>query len=148
MSDVNLNPAAVENIEPVRTLPTDQPLSQPSPGMALCLSGGGYRAMLFHLGTLWRLNELGLMKGLKRVSSVSGGSITAGVLGLAWKNLNFNRSKLPSQRTDSRRSPDLWHCVLCSTANVPVLARTIPVNFAVRPETLTAGEGPVIALSD
>ena len=91
MSDVVvINPTAVENIHPVRTLPTDPPLSEPSPGMALCLSGGGYRAMLFHLGTLWRLNELGLMKGLKRISSVSGGSITAGVLGLAWKNLNFN----------------------------------------------------------
>ena len=45
-------------------------------GMALCLSGGGYRAMLFHAGCLWRLNELGLLSSLKRVSSVSGGSIT------------------------------------------------------------------------
>jgi NTE family protein len=25
--------------------------------MGLCVSGGGYRAMLFHLGTLCRLNE-------------------------------------------------------------------------------------------
>ena len=47
--------------------------------MALCLSGGGYRAMLFHVGALWRLNELGLLPRLDRVSSVSGGSITAGV---------------------------------------------------------------------
>lgn len=96
MPEVSINPVAAENIQPVRTLPTDQPLSQPSPGMALCLSGGGYRAMLFHLGTLWRLNELGLMKGLKRVSSVSGGSITAGVLGLAWKNLTFNAGGIAS----------------------------------------------------
>jgi hypothetical protein len=35
--------------------------------MALCLSGGGYSAMFFHLGTLWRLNELGLLKVLKRI---------------------------------------------------------------------------------
>ena len=27
----------------------------------LALSGGGFRATLFHLGTLWRLNELGLL---------------------------------------------------------------------------------------
>jgi predicted acylesterase/phospholipase RssA len=79
--------SADENLHPVRLLPSDPPLAQPTPGMALCLSGGGYRAMLFHLGTIWRLNELGLLKGLKRISSVSGGSITAGVLGLAWKNL-------------------------------------------------------------
>jgi NTE family protein len=57
--------------------------------MALCLSGGGYRAMLFHLGALWRLNELGLLRRLVRISSVSGGSITAAVLGLQWKNLQF-----------------------------------------------------------
>jgi NTE family protein len=25
----------------------------------LALSGGGYRAMLFNLGSIWRLNELG-----------------------------------------------------------------------------------------
>lgn len=58
-------------------------------GIALCLSGGGYRAMLFHLGSLWRLNELGYLPRLDRVSSVSGGSITAGVLGLRWKDLRF-----------------------------------------------------------
>ena len=37
--------------------------------------------MLFHLGTLWRLNELGYLPKLARISSVSGGSITNGVLG-------------------------------------------------------------------
>jgi NTE family protein len=59
-------------------------------GVALCLSGGGYRAMLFHLGVLWRLNEAGYLPRLDLISSVSGGSITAGVLGLAWRNLRFN----------------------------------------------------------
>jgi NTE family protein len=58
-------------------------------GIALCLSGGGYRAMLFHVGALWRLNELGYLSRLDRVSSVSGGSITAGVLGLAWPRLGL-----------------------------------------------------------
>jgi NTE family protein len=41
--------------------------------------------MLFHVGALWRLHELGYLPRLTRVSSVSGGSITAAVLGLAWK---------------------------------------------------------------
>lgn len=58
-------------------------------GVALCLSGGGYRAMLFHLGGIIRLNEIGHLKAIARVSSVSGGSITAGVLGLAWRHLEF-----------------------------------------------------------
>lgn len=45
--------------------------------------------MLFHLGTLWRLNELGYLPRLTRVSSVSGGSIIAARLGLAWGSLGF-----------------------------------------------------------
>jgi NTE family protein len=46
--------------------------------------------MLFHLGALWRLNQLGQLPHLTRVSSVSGGSITAGVLGLKWNLLTFD----------------------------------------------------------
>ena len=61
----------------------------PEPGIALCLSGGGYRAMLFHLGALWRLNEWGYLPKLARISSVSGGSITAGALGFKWHKLAF-----------------------------------------------------------
>jgi NTE family protein len=45
--------------------------------------------MLFHAGCLWRLNQLGLLAGLKRISSVSGGSIIAGVLGMNWNELDF-----------------------------------------------------------
>jgi NTE family protein len=72
--------------------PSDQSLNGPRPeaGTALCLSGGGYRAMLFHVGSLWRLNEFGLLPTLKRVSSVSGGSITAAVLGMNWGQLAFD----------------------------------------------------------
>jgi NTE family protein len=62
----------------------------PQPGVALCLSGGGYRAMLFHVGALWRLNDAELLPELKMISSVSGGSITAGVLGLKWPGLGFD----------------------------------------------------------
>ncbi len=68
----------------------------PREGMALCLSGGGYRAMLFHLGALWRLNELGYLPKLARISSVSGGSLTAGVLGLKWARLGFDGNGVAS----------------------------------------------------
>jgi NTE family protein len=67
---------------PVQAIPGDDPRKKPEEGAALCLSGGGYRAMLFHLGALWRLYETNLLKSIKRISSVSGRSITAGVLGL------------------------------------------------------------------
>jgi NTE family protein len=59
-------------------------------GIALSLSGGGYRAMLFHLGSLWRLNQCGYLPQLKRISSVSGGSITAGALAVGWPRLQFD----------------------------------------------------------
>jgi NTE family protein len=49
-------------------------------GIALCLSGGGYRAALFHLGALRRLNELGVLSRVDTITSVSGGSITAAQL--------------------------------------------------------------------
>jgi NTE family protein len=49
-------------------------------GMALCLSGGGFRATLFHLGALRRMNELGLLARIDTVTSVSGGSIMAAFL--------------------------------------------------------------------
>ncbi len=55
-------------------------------GIGLCLSGGGYRATLFHAGALRRLNELGVLnhQRFERVTSVSGGSITAAFLATAW----------------------------------------------------------------
>ena len=49
-------------------------------GQGLALSGGGYRASLFHLGVTRRLHELGTLQETTRLSSVSGGSILAGFL--------------------------------------------------------------------
>ena len=69
--------------EPVRRIPGDEE-REPAEGIALCLSGGGFRAMLFHAGTLWRLSELGILDRVARISSVSGGSIAAGLLALRW----------------------------------------------------------------
>ena len=63
---------------------------EPEEGTALCLSGGGYRAMLFHLGSLWRLYDAGRLSTVDRISSVSGGSITAAVLGMNWMKLSFD----------------------------------------------------------
>ena len=57
------------------------------PGIGLALSGGGYRAMLFHAGALARMNELGLLSRTQRIASVSGGSIIAGHLALSWTAL-------------------------------------------------------------
>jgi len=42
----------------------------------LALSGGGYRAAAFHLGTLQKLHEMGRLASIDVISTISGGSIT------------------------------------------------------------------------
>lgn len=57
--------------------PSTGPAPQARHGTALCLSGGGFRASLFHLGSLRRLNELGVLGSVDTLSVVSGGAILA-----------------------------------------------------------------------
>jgi NTE family protein len=90
---------------PVRFIDSDKSGEAPEEGVALCLSGGGYRAMLFHAGALIRLNEAGMLKKLSRVSSVSGGSITAAVLGLKWAKLGFGADNVAVALMDEVVSP-------------------------------------------
>ena len=45
--------------------------------IGLALSGGGYRAAAYHIGTLRALHKLGILDKLDVISSVSGGSITS-----------------------------------------------------------------------
>lgn len=53
--------------------PADKPV-------ALALSGGGIRAMVFHLGVMRCLAERGLLERITHVSSVSGGSLIVGLM--------------------------------------------------------------------
>src|SRR5215207_764140 len=73
--------------QPVRVGPSED---EPIDGIGLCLSGGGYRAMLFHLGVLKRLNAANMLGRINRYSSVSGGSFTSALLGMNWANLDFD----------------------------------------------------------
>ncbi|MFV2057835.1 MAG: patatin-like phospholipase family protein, partial [Thiohalomonadales bacterium] len=43
--------------------------------LGLSLSGGGFRASFFHLGTLARMAEHGMLRHVEVISTVSGGSI-------------------------------------------------------------------------
>ena len=49
--------------------------SDQSPRIGLALSGGGFRASFYHLGTIRCLEEMGLMERVEVMSTVSGGSI-------------------------------------------------------------------------
>jgi NTE family protein len=76
---------------------SDEAIS-PGPGIGICLSGGGYRAMLFHVGALWRLNEVRLLTRAARISSVSGGSIAAGWLALSWAKQKWKSPAIPANQ--------------------------------------------------
>jgi NTE family protein len=49
--------------------------SGPAPVIGLALSGGGSRAIAFHLGCLRALHDLGILDRVKVLSTVSGGSV-------------------------------------------------------------------------
>ena len=93
--------------------------------IGLALSGGGYRAAAFHLGTLGYLNRVGLLDRVNAISTVSGGTFTGerfvlsqaegiafedfykafysdlaniDLVKLAMKNLGKGVSKAPSKR--------------------------------------------------
>src|SRR4051794_29235769 len=68
-------------------------------GIALCLSGGGFRAALFPLGALRRLNGLALLSQITSVSGVSGGSVIAAFLA---DRLPWPSEPLPEAEWDSR----------------------------------------------
>ena len=77
--------------------------------IGLALSGGGFRAALFHLGTLWRINEMAMLTGLSAISAVSGGSIVAGSLGIRWRRLSF-RNGIAENFTKQVAEPILAFC--------------------------------------
>ena len=70
--------------------PTARPVRRPSygqdptrDGIALSLSGGGFRAAFYHLGALRCANDLGVLHRLSAISAVSGGSVLAAHLATA-----------------------------------------------------------------
>ena len=74
--------------------------------IGLALSGGGFRASIFHLGVIRRLEELGIMKYVQTISAVSGGSIIAAYYVIEMeKRLRQRRKKLkkcPNKLDDIR----------------------------------------------
>jgi len=131
---------------------------------ALALSGGGFRATLFHTGALIRLNELGLLRRLDCISGVSGGAINAGLLGARWARLRFDETGraanlheeivLPLRRLCARRLdvlPSFANMAgmllgLPSTALAAEYDRQLYHGFTLG-ELTKPGEGPLIVLT-
>lgn len=71
--------------------------------IALALSGGGIRAIVFHLGVLRHLAERGFLESVERISTVSGGSLLIGLLlqlnDMRWPTAEqFLSRSLPARR--------------------------------------------------
>lgn len=67
--------------------------------LGLALSGGGFRASFYHIGVFARMAELGMLKHVESISTVSGGSIVGAAYYLLLKNLL--ESKTDNEITDS-----------------------------------------------
>ena len=57
------------------------------PRLAIALSGGGFRAALFHLGVLLRIAEAGWLNQVDVISSVSGGSVLGAFASSRWTEI-------------------------------------------------------------
>ncbi|MCC7244227.1 MAG: patatin-like phospholipase family protein, partial [Saprospiraceae bacterium] len=77
-------------------------ITQTNPGkrLGLALSGGGFRAALFHIGVLARLAEQDLLRNVEVISCVSGGSILGAFYYLKIRNLLQNKPDEEITRED------------------------------------------------
>lgn len=99
-------------------------------GTALCLSGGGFRATLFHTGALRRLNELGVLSGIDTFVSVSGGSILNGMLALRWNELVPDASGSFRNFEERIEAPVVRFCGKDLRTAVLLWQRGSPINWA------------------
>ena len=97
----------------------------------LALSGGGFRATLFHLGAFWRLNELSFLPVIDRISAVSGGSIVTGLLAVRWSRLSFEKGVAVNFREEivvpiwkfCSLSVDVWAAIGSVLPGINLLSR-------------------------
>ena len=66
------------------------------PRIGLALSGGGFRATLFHLGMIRFMREAAILPAVTHITSVSGGSILAAHLVLNSERYNGSLSEFDS----------------------------------------------------
>ncbi len=97
-----------------------------APFVGLALSGGGARAMAFHLGCMRALNERGILEKVKVVSTVSGGS----VIGACWAYRGESFEEFDSHIVGILRRGLQWHIVreVFLTSEGPKILATLAVT--------------------
>src|SRR3954463_11234130 len=68
--------------------------------IGLALSGGGFRATLYHLGLVRFLRDAKILPNVTQVTSVSGGSILAAHLVLNWDRYNGSASEFDAAASE------------------------------------------------
>ncbi len=103
------------------------PKSGDRKGIALCLSGGGFRASIFHLGVLRRLNELGVLSKVNTIASVSGGSIISAHL--ATMINNWPEEGAVIEKWEERIAVPFRKFVQKDICTIPLLKGWLPWNW-------------------
>jgi predicted acylesterase/phospholipase RssA len=68
--------------------------------IGLALSGGGFRASLYHLGLVRFLRDAGLLARVSHITSVSGGSVLAAHLLLNWDRYNGSTNEFDAAASE------------------------------------------------
>jgi len=101
---------------------------------ALCLSGGGYRAAIFHLGAMLRLHERGELAGIGLFSAVSGGSIALAWLAKRYLELRAGPQETFGEwcaRSDFRAQVlEPFRAVVARDLRTFSVLATVPLNWA------------------
>ena len=92
--------------------------------IGLALSGGGFRATVFHLGVLARLAEENRLEDITFISTVSGGSLCAGLVyaksGFAWPSSSHYRDKVIPEAHRLLTTEDLRHGLIWRAPRSPL----------------------------
>src|SRR5687768_10539673 len=75
-------------------------MSTPRKKIGLALSGGGFRASLYHLGLVRFLRDAGILPQVTHITAVSGGSILAAHLALNWSRYNGSASEFDAAASE------------------------------------------------
>ncbi|HUG52684.1 MAG TPA: patatin-like phospholipase family protein [Vicinamibacteria bacterium] len=141
------SPSAAADTAPLPTVAEEEAgADAPLPGsrrrgIGLCLSGGGFRASLFHLGALRRMNELGILSrdDFRTVASVSGGSIAAAQLASALAYLEPRPGQpIPRETWDREVRDPLRAFTRKDVRTGALLRRLLPWNLARSDATVNA----------
>jgi NTE family protein len=96
-------------------------------GIALCLSGGGFRAALFHLGAVRRLYEIGLLDRVRTIAATSGGTVLSAFLAArceVWRHQGLSTAEWERSISVPFRS------VASKNLNtIPILVGWLPWNW-------------------